>query len=321
MKVKESVAEYAAVNGTAAAAKVFDITRESVRRAVRRANAAKLETAPTPEAFASTDAMLQKLQERFSPAELHSLASGHSLAPSSLPKPNVSFDGEDITVLFVTDTHWGATHSPVHYWRSALAEAEKQGCTMILHAGDVLEGMSNRPDQVYGLTHLGWSAQMDHATNLLAESKIPIFTIDGNHDRYGIKSGGIFAVRDIAARLPNVTFLGSDQGDIVINGTIWRLWHGEDGSSYATSYRLQKLVESWSGGTKAHVLLAGHVHKQAYIFERNVHCVSGGAMCQQSPWMRSKRLSNHDGFHIIRARIRDNQIISFSPTWYAFYGH
>lgn len=127
------------------------------------------------------------------------------------------------------------------------------------------------------------------------------------------------AVKDVANRLTNVHFLGHDEGDLILNGTRWRLWHGEDGSNYATSYRLQKIVESFTGGEKPNVLLTGHTHKQGYFFDRNIHVVSGGALCRQSAWMRSKKLANHAGFHIIRATISEGEIKRFSPTWYPFY--
>jgi len=261
---------------------------------------------------------IKKLLEKFTPQELKAIADGKSL-DTRKTKEKVTFDSDQVTICYVTDTHWGAMHSPIEWWDSVLEECHRMGVEMILHGGDLIEGMSNRPDQVYGLTHIGFSAQMDLAEELLAMSELPIYIIDGNHDRWGIKSGGIFAVKDVAARLEHVTFLGHDEGDLEINGTIWRMWHGEDGSSYATSYRLQKVIESFTGGEKPNVLLAGHVHKQGYFFERNIHAVSGGALCKQSSWMRSKRLANHSGFHIIKSGIADGEIKWFEPRWYPFY--
>jgi len=265
-----------------------------------------------------TNVTIKKLLDRFTPQELKMIADGKSL-DTRVSKKVVNFNSDEVCIMYVTDTHWGAKHSPTEWWESALEEAYNQGVTTILHGGDLVEGMSNRPDQVYGLTHIGFSAQMDLAEELLSMSELPIYIIDGNHDRWGIKSGGIFAVKDVAARLEHVTFLGHDEGDLEINGTIWRMWHGEDGSSYATSYRLQKVIEAFTGGEKPSVLLAGHVHKQGYFFERNIHAVSGGAMCRQSSWMRSKRLANHSGFHIIKAGIADKEIKWFEPRWYPFY--
>jgi hypothetical protein len=68
------------------------------------------------------------------------------------------------------------------------------------------------------------------------------------------------------------------------------LVHPGGGSSYATSYTVQKLVESYSGGSKPAVLLAGHYHKLEFINVRNVWCIQTGCTQDQTPFARKKRL-------------------------------
>jgi hypothetical protein len=68
------------------------------------------------------------------------------------------------------------------------------------------------------------------------------------------------------------------------------LIHPGGGSAYATSYTVQKIVESYSGGSKPAVLLAGHYHKLEYLLTRNVHCVQTGCTQDQTPFARKKRL-------------------------------
>jgi predicted phosphodiesterase len=86
------------------------------------------------------------------------------------------------------------------------------------------------------------------------------------------------------------------------------------------SYRVQKLIESFTGGTKPNVLLMGHSHKQGYFFERNIHAVSGGALSTQSKWMRSKRMPNHSGYHFITIRVdEDGGVGDLTLTFRPFY--
>lgn len=317
LKRAKEVTEIALEIGVDAAAKQLGISRETVRREVRRASSDKRELPAEP--LTSSDALFKKFQERFSPAEQAAIVNGKALNPSGIARPVIDFDGDDVCIGFVTDTHIGGKEFDDSLWYSFIEECKLEGVDMILHAGDVHEGMSNRGDQVYGLEDIGVSAQMDHARRLFRSTDIPIKVIDGNHDRWGIKSNGLFMVRDLCRDLEHVEFVGCDYGEIIINGTKWMLWHGEDGSSYATSYRIQQLLVAFTGGQKPHVLLCGHTHKQGYFFERNVHAVSGGALSYQSKWMRSTRKACHTGFHIIRARIKDGQIARFSPTFYPFY--
>ena len=270
-------------------------------------------------AIGSLSPTLAQIGDRYTPDELRAIANGSGINPQAIARKPLTFEGDDVVVGFCTDTHIGEESFRDDLWISFIEECRREGAQLILHAGDVHEGMSNRPDQVYHLSDIGFSAQMDHAERLFRMTDIPIKCIDGNHDRWGVKSSGLFSVRDLAKRLPHVEYVGSDCGDVEINGTIWRLWHGEDGSSYATSYRIQKLIESFTGGDKPNVLLCGHTHKQTSLFERNIFAVSGGALSYQSAWMRATRKPCHTGFHIIKARIKDKQIVRFDPIFYPFY--
>lgn len=263
---------------------------------------------------------IKKLLERYTPQELKRIADGNALNPNESVTEHINFDGEVFRALFVTDSHWGAAHSPVEYWQAALAEAKNYNVDCIFHAGDIIEGMSNRPDQVYELSHIGFSAQMEHARELLSMTGLPIYTVAGNHDLWSIKNGGLDAVKEICRTLDHVTYLGHDIGTVEIKGTQWMLHHGRDGGgSYATSYRVQKIIEAFTGGNKPHVLLTGHDHKSGYFFERNVHAVLGGALCRQSQWMKATRKANKAGFWILEAVISDGEIKKFSPVWFPFY--
>lgn len=302
--------------GITATAEAMGLARETVRRELRRA---KSKNRDSQDQVEKPDVLVKKILAKYSTDELRAIANGSMINPRSIPVPKYNFSGEEVTIGFFTDTHIGEVSFHDELWEAFIDECKAEGVELILGAGDIHEGMSNRPDQVYHLTDIGASAQMDHAERLFKMTDIPIKIIDGNHDRWGIKSNGLFMVRDLAKRMEHVEFIGCDVGEVIINGTRWMLWHGEDGSSYATSYRVQKIIESFTGGDKPHVLLCGHTHKQIAMFERNIHAVSGGALSYQSAWMRATRKSCHTGFWIIRATIRDNQIVRFSPTWYPIY--
>lgn len=68
------------------------------------------------------------------------------------------------------------------------------------------------------------------------------------------------------------------------------LVHPGGGSSYAVSYTVQKLVESYSSRNKPAILLAGHYHKLEYLVTRGVYCLQTGCTQDQTPFARKKRL-------------------------------
>lgn len=265
---------------------------------------------------------IRELKSKFTTDEIRQLTKRERI-PQTIVK-RLKLRGTKFKFAHITDTHIGSSTFHEDIWDAIVEEINNQNVDAIFHTGDVTEGLSlKRMDAVYDLTHIGYESQKAYAIEQLSKIEKPIYAVSGNHDRYYLKSAGALIVEDISRQLDNFHYMGEDVGDFILeNGgrdIIIRLWHGEDGSSYATSYRIQKIVESLTGGDKPHVLLLGHTHKQAYIFDRHIHCVSGGAVCTQSNWMRSKRLANHTGFHIVEMEVNERGVVRFSPTFYPFF--
>lgn len=122
----------------------------------------------------------------------------------------------------------------------------------------------------------------------------------------------------------DIHYLGYMEHDIVIpapNGeTRIRLMHPGGGTAYALSYQPQKLIESLTGGEKPEILLIGHYHKAEYLHYRNIHCFQAGCTCDQTPFMRKKRLSAHVGGWIIEAwQADDGSIRRVRSQWINFF--
>lgn len=320
----KEIFNYAQKTSYGAAADKFGISRESVKRNCRRYKA-NLKTNNSveldiDEGIVSKNALLKTIEKNYTTKELQSIANGGGLVNDKPETPKVDFKGDHYKFLFFTDPHIGSVYFEEAYLNAALVECEKEKVDAIMIAGDITEGMSNRPGHIYELNDLGYDAQKDSAVKILSKfKKFKTYMCSGNHDRWFIKNSGANIVKDICKELPNSHYLGHDVGEVVVNGCKIMLWHGEDSSSYATSYRVQKIIESIQGGEKPGVLLCGHTHKQVYLFDRNVHCFSGGCIQKQSAWMRAKRLASHTGFWIIDLTINKGSVLKVNSTWYPFY--
>ncbi len=174
---------------------------------------------------------------------------------------------------------------------------------MILNPGDHLEGMSGRPGHVYELAQIGFDQQIERAKQLYSQlDQFDHYGIDGNHDQwYYIKGdNGTVVGKALEAGVTNYHHLGQDEGNLNIDGVKIRLFHANDGTAYATSYKLQKLIESFSGGEKPHIVLSGHYHKAMNAFIRGVHGFECGTLCGQSKFMRGKKIPAHMGFGLVK---------------------
>lgn len=78
--------------------------------------------------------------------------------------------------------------------------------------------------------------------------------------------------------------------------------HPGGGSSYAVSYRPQKIVESLQGGEKPGVIVIGHYHKLSSNMFRNVWAIQAGCSQDQTPFMRKLGLEAHVGGGVLTLR-------------------
>ena len=315
----ERVAEillYALNKGDEAARETFDIKDDTLRRYN------DLYKKKHGTSVLDSSAALRKIGENYTPAELQAIAKGGRVQPTNFKVPIINFEGDTTKFAFFSDPHTSSIYFIEEFWDKAIEWCIKEGVQFIVLGGDVTEGMDTTKDgHIYELTHLGYKAQRDYGVEQLKKWPGIWKVIDGNHDRWYQKrnNAGAIIVEDICERVKGADFIGQDEGHINLQGIDICVFHGEDGSSYAVSYRAQKIVEMYTGGEKPHMLLLGHAHKELSFFYRHVCVVSGGAMCKQSKHMRRHRLANHMGFHIIDVTIRDGQICRFKKEWFPSY--
>jgi len=242
------------------------------------------------------------------------------------PKQVVTFDDyftDKTQIGVISDSHIGHKEFDEPFWKHMVEQMKRNNVNRIYHVGDVLEGMSGREGNIYELSHIGFSKQIKYASKLLKMLEgIKIFGLNGNHDDWYMKknNGGVNVGEELETRVKEYKNLGSMEANIKLRPNVtMKLFHPADGTAYATSYKLQKMVESFSGGEKPEILLEGHYHKALYMFIRNVHAFECGTMCGQTPFMRGKKIPAHKGFWILDIEMGDGGIGAISPKFFAGY--
>ncbi len=311
------IAKLVQEKGLEETSKILKIKQTTIERVIREAKSRGIFQG----ASNSKSKYINKILETYSEAELRLIADAKTFVLEKSKKLNINFEGKSVKIGVMTDTHIGHQKFFPERVYAAFEEFKKEKIDFWCHVGDVTEGMSNRAGHIYELTHLGYDQQKKFACEIFGQwTDTPVYMIDGNHDRWYIKSNGALIVKDIANRLDNYHFIGHDEGDIILNNnTTIRLWHGEDGNSYALSYRIQKILESLQGGDKPNIMFCGHTHKYVKLFERNVHAVSSGCIEDQTSWMRGKRIAANPGFGIYDITFDNTGVKKFGETFYPFY--
>jgi len=233
-------------------------------------------------------------------------------------------------IAVATDAHLCSRYERLDHLNTFFDICQAEGVKIVLDAGNQLDGEArfNKNDiHVHGLGN-----QVNYwVENWPQREGMETWFICGDdHEgwyvqREGIDIGAYMENRARAAGRTDVKYLGYMEHDLVFETpeggkTVVRVQHPGGGTAYATSYQPQKIVESLSGGEKPHVLILGHYHKSGNFFVRNVHTILGGCFCDQTPFMRKKRLAAHVGGYILEiTQAPDGSVLKFTSTFVPFY--
>jgi len=232
--------------------------------------------------------------------------------------------GRHVKIGVLSDTHIGHEKFDENFLKFAAETFRREGVTNVYHVGDILEGMSGRDGHIFELSQVGFQQQMNYAERLFRDyfKGMQIYAITGNHDDWYIKKAnlGVNIGEELEKRSSNFHYLGDNEADVQFAPNCkMKLFHANDGTAYATSYKLQKLIESFGGAEKPNIVVSGHYHKALYMFCRNVHGLESGTMCNQTQYMRGKKIPANKGFWILEFEIGKRGITKFLPIFYPAY--
>lgn len=204
----------------------------------------------------------------------------------------VSNNLDHIKLLLISDTHLASKYDRLDILRYLYAKAEDNNVNYVLHSGDLSEGLSGRPEQIYSLKEVSYTGQRDYIIDKYPKSNIPTYLISGNHDIWWYKKCGADICKDISNHRQDLIYLGSDCEDIKIGKLRIRLYHGKGGSSYAKSYKLQKYLDSIPIEERPHILQTGHIHQSFYMKQNTTHCFQTSCLQDLTPFERSMGFNN-----------------------------
>ena len=232
-----------------------------------------------------------------------------------------------VKYLVFGDTHIGNIHYDSDLMAHAAKMAVKEKVDFIIHTGDIMDGWyQNRPQSIFEQDAIGLDQQFKKTVKELSRFEQPLYFITGNHEYNTFMRGagievGPYLEDKLNSQGLKVKFLGNAEGDIKLSsGAIIKNMHPDGGSSYAISYKSQKLIESLESGKKPNILNIGHFHKAEYLFYRNIHTFQTGTLMGQTKFMRGKQIPAHKGFWIVDLYTRKGgQVDKIIPQFYPSY--
>jgi biotin operon repressor len=234
-------------------------------------------------------------------------------APASTREIPVYASRPDGSYLFgfTSDNHLGSKYSRLDVLGKLYDHFAAQGVDRVFNAGNWIDGEAtfNRHDL---LVH-GMDEQVRYlAAEYPRRHGISTYAVAGDdHEGWYCQREGVDIGRYTANAMRDAGRddwfdLGFMEAYVRLQhagsgqGTMLHVMHPGGGTAYAISYTVQKICESYDGGDKPAVLLAGHYHKMSYNMIRNVHAIQTGCTQDQTPFMRKKKIPAHVGGGIVR---------------------
>jgi len=230
---------------------------------------------------------------------------------------------------FVADTHLGSKYERNDVLNALYDRFSAYGIETVYHGGNWIDGEFRF--NKYDIYVNGFEAQIKNFIEKYPQRKGMETSIISGDDHEGwyvqrehINVGKTLVDRAREAGRKDLVDLGYMEADVEYKqqggkSTI-RVIHAGGGSAYAVSYTSQKYAESLQGGEKPSIVLVGHFHKFDWSYPREVHIIQGGTTCDQTPYMRKRKLQAHVGGCILWVKQNDIGIFtSVKVEWIPFY--
>lgn len=234
-----------------------------------------------------------------------------------------NWDGTEVLHFAIMgDTQIGSKYAQLTYLHEFYDLCEREGITDVYHTGDITDGLKMRVGHEYELYEISADEMRDDVVkNYPKRNGITTHFITGNHDASIYKHVGYDIGQAIANLRPDMNYLGRDCAliNLTPNCTL-ELRHPWDGTAYALSYKMQKMIEAMESDSKPNILAVGHYHKAEYLFYRNVHALQTGCFQGQTPFTRGKGISVHMGGWLVTIHVaKDGTIQRFMPEFIPYY--
>jgi hypothetical protein len=238
----------------------------------------------------------------------------------------------DNTFLFGAcgDQHVGSKYHREDVSRDLYRRYSENGVQAAFNTGNWIDGEARF--NTYDILAHGLDAQARLLAEIHPHADFPTYAVWGDdHEgwyaqREGINVGsyveGIMRTaghdwHDLGFMEAHVRLVNANSGKSALLAVV----HPGGGSSYANSYRPQKIIESFEGGEKPAVLLLGHYHKLDPGLTRNVWYLQTGTCQDQTPFMRKKSLEAHVGGAMIHLEQdpATGAITGFTPSLWRYF--
>lgn len=204
-------------------------------------------------------------------------------------------------ICVVSDTHFGNNRQQLHLLNEIYQEAYNRGIEIVLHIGDVTDGLYYDRKENPRLQFLhSYDEMANYVIDMYPEIEgMKTYYILGSHDETLYKNGGATLNNILSRCRKDMIYSGQDFGRFFLDKTEIDMDHPGGGKATSVSYSLQKRVEVLESHHKPQILLVGHYHGSYHMNYRNVEAIMVPALCGKTQFQQKKGLWNDVGAYFL----------------------
>lgn len=168
-------------------------------------------------------------------------------------------DSTNLHFGLISDTHMSSIKERPDALHAMYDRFQKEGVKLVLHVGDITDGVGVFRGHEFELKHQGQTAQINHViANYPRREGITTGFITGNHDLRATERGGVDPGVPISQARPDLIYLGQMSAQVKLADNVkMDLLHPAGGSSYALCFDDQTEILTINGWKKFEDVLPG----------------------------------------------------------------
>ena len=214
-----------------------------------------------------------------------------------------------IKLALYSCTHFGNRWQQPTNLHAFYKICEDQKVDVFIHHGDGVDGTKMYKGQEQEQFAIGLDEQEDLWVELQPKSDVSQYVGGGNHDYSWVKYAGANAVKRVCAKRDDLIYTGMQDAKFLVGDKVlYKFLHFRGGTSYALSYRIQRLNEALGREEdNPQVFGIGGQHVAALLPDYlGITSLMTGCFEGRTPYLQGKGLYPDIGGWILEMWLRDD---------------